>query len=101
MLNDDAIRDALALREYDIVFIALANKSKLPLGTVQKMIDTKSAKAITSVVWKAGLEMRTAMEIQKTIAKIGPREILYPRNGNEFPLSESDMKFQVDFFAGD
>lgn len=101
LLNDDAIRDALALREYDIVFIALANKSKLPLGTVQKMIDTKSAKAITSVVWKAGLEMRTAMEIQKTIAKIGPREILYPRNGNEFPLSESDMKFQVDFFAGD
>jgi uncharacterized protein (DUF2336 family) len=100
-LNDDAVRDALALREYDVVYYALVAKSKLTLPTVKKMIDTQSAKAVTAVVWKAGLEMRTALEIQKTIAKIQPRDMLYPRNGNEFPLSESDMKFQIDFFAGD
>ena len=100
-LNDDAVRDALALREYDVVYYALAAKSKLTIDVIKKMIDTKSAKAVTAVVWKAGMEMRTAMEIQKTIAKIQPRDMLYPRNGDKFPLSKKDMQFQIDFFAGE
>lgn len=100
-LDDDALRDALALREYDVVYNALAKKSGLPLTVVQKMIQTQSAKAVTSLVWKADMEMRTALEIQKTIAKIQPREMIYPRNGDEFPLSNDDMDWQIDFFSED
>ncbi len=97
-LDDDAIRDALALREYDFVYHALSLKSELPLNVVKKMIETQSAKASTAVVWKANLSMRTALEIQKTIAKIQPRELMYPKNGDEFPIADSDLKWQIDFF---
>lgn len=100
-LNDEAVCDALALREYDVVYGALSAKSGLPHNVVKKMINTQSAKAVTSLVWKAGMEMKTALEIQKTMAKIQPRELIYPRNGNEYPLSDKDMAWQVDFFAGD
>ncbi len=97
-LDDDSIRDALALREYDFVYHALSLKSDLPLNVVKKMIETQSPKASTAVVWKANLSMRTALEIQKTIAKIQPRELIYPKNGDEFPIADSDLKWQIDFF---
>ena len=98
-LNDDAIKDALALREYDFVFSALSHQSKLPISIVRKMIETGSAKAVTSIVWRAGMKMRTSLDIQKTIAKIQPRELLYPKNGDEFPLPDADMQWQIDFFS--
>jgi uncharacterized protein (DUF2336 family) len=100
-LNDDSVRDALALREYDVVYLALAKKSGLPAAIVKKMIQTQSAKAVTSLVWKADMDMRTALEIQKTMAKIQPRELIYPRHGDEFPLSKSDMEWQIGFFSED
>lgn len=98
-LNDDAVKDALALRENDFVYAALSHLSQLSQDVIQKMIDTGSAKATVSAVWKAGLKMRTALEVQKTLAKIQPRELIYPKNGDEYPLSKSDMQWQVDFFS--
>ena len=98
-LNDDAIKDALALREYDFVYDTLAYKSKLHVKIVKKMINTGSPKSVVSIVWKAGFTMRTALEVQKALAQIQPRELIYPKNGNEYPLSEKDMQWQVDFFS--
>ncbi len=98
-LDDDAIKDALALREYEFVYAALSLQSGIKIPIVKKMIDTGSAKAAVSIVWKAGFKMRTALEIQKTIAKIQPRELIYPKNGDQYSLPESDMQWQVDFFS--
>jgi uncharacterized protein (DUF2336 family) len=98
-LNDDAVKDALALREHDFVYAALAHLSKQSPAVIQKMVGTGSAKAVVSIIWKAGLTMRTALEVQKTIAKIQPREMIYPKNGDEYPLPKSDMEWQVDFFS--
>ena len=98
-MDDDAVRDALALREYEFFYLAIAHLSEIPVQIVKKMIQTGSAKAATAVTWKAGLSMRTALEIQKTLAKIPPRELLYPKNGEDYPLPEKDLKWQVDFFS--
>lgn len=97
-INDEAICDALALREYEVVYLALSKASGLSVPVVRKMIDTSSPKAVTALVWKSELEMRTALEIQKTMAKIHPRDIIYPRNGNQYPLNDVDMKWQINFF---
>jgi uncharacterized protein (DUF2336 family) len=97
-MNDTAICDALALREYEVVYLALSQASELSLPVTRKMIDTSSPKAVTALAWKAGFEMRTALEIQKTMAKIHPRDLIYPRNGNQFPLKDVDMKWQINFF---
>jgi len=98
-LNDDSIKDALALREYDFVYAALSHKSGLTEDIVKKMINTGSAKAVTAIVWASKMKMRTSLEIQKTLAKIPPRELMYPKNGDEYPMSDSDLKWQVDFFS--
>lgn len=98
-LDDDAVGDALALREYDFVIYALSLKTGLDEAMVKHILDTKSAKALTALVWKAGLGMRLALEMQKQMLKLSPRDLLYPRAGSDFPLSEEDMQWQIEFFT--
>lgn len=98
-LDSDAVGDALALREFDFVIYSLSLKTGLTEDMVKHILDTKSAKATTALVWKAGLCMRLALEIQKQILKLAPRDLLYPRAGSDFPLSEADMEWQIEFFT--
>lgn len=97
-LDSDAVGDALALREYDFVTTALSLLAEIPEQTVQRIFETKSPKAIVSVVWKAGLNMRLALEIQKQMAKVPFGELIYPKNGEDYPMTKSDMQWQIEFF---
>jgi len=97
-LNEDIMSDALALREYEFIQMALAIKSKLPLPTVKRMVETRSAKAVTALSWRSGLSMRYALDLQKELAKIPHAELIYPRNGVDYPLSTEEMDFQIGFF---
>jgi hypothetical protein len=97
-LDDNAIRDALALREYDFIYHSFARKSGLSVDVIKKMLSIGSAKAAISATWAAGYKMRTALDIQKTISKIQPKEILYPKGGDDYPMTEKEMRWQIDFF---
>lgn len=97
-LDEAVMQDALALREYDFIQMGLALKSQLPLETIKRMIETRSAKAVTALAWRAGMPMRYALELQRELAKVPHTEILYPRNGEDFPLSPEEMDWQIGFF---
>ena len=43
--------------------------------------------------------MRAAINLQRKIAKIRPNSLLRARGGNEFPLTEDDMEWQVEFYG--
>lgn len=100
MLDDEVIADALALREHDFILLALSLKSGLKLDIARRMVETKAPKAITALAWKAGLAMRTAFALQRDMARVPHNELLYPRGGTDFPMTEMDMQWQLDFFAG-
>lgn len=97
-LDEDVMSDALALREYDFIQMGLSLKSKLPLETVRRMIDTRSGKAVTALVWRAGLSMRYALDLQRELAKVPHADLVYPRNGVDYPLSPQEMDWQIGFF---
>ncbi len=97
-LDDAVMADALALREYDFITMALALKTALPHDTVKRMIETRSAKAVTALVWRSGLPMRYALDLQRELAKVPHTELLYPRNGEDFPLTTEEMEWQIGFF---
>jgi uncharacterized protein (DUF2336 family) len=90
-LNEETVSHAISLRDESFVFEALALMSDIDRGRVEKMIRVRNAKVVTSLAWKAGLSMRTAMELQKTTARIAPPEILNARFGTEFPLTSKEM----------
>lgn len=97
-LTEDVMADALALREYDFIQMGLSLKSKLPIDTVKRMIETRSGKAVTALVWRAGYSMRYALELQRELAKVPHTDLVYPRNGIDFPLTPQEMDWQIGFF---
>lgn len=90
--------DALALREHEFVRGGLAFLAQIPRPVVDRILNTKAPKPVTALVWKAGLPMRFAFDLQKELVKVPHSELLYPRNGTDFPLSEDDMRWQLNFF---
>lgn len=98
-LDDEAVSGAVDLGQIEFVVHALSLRGQVSLDSVRKLLNSGSAKAITALSWKAGLSMRTAMRLQSKAGKVPPNKMLYARNGTDFPLSEEDMKWQLDAFA--
>ena len=69
-----------------------------PRATIDKIMSTRSAKAITALTWKAGLAMRIAFKIQTMLLKLHADELLVARAGVAFPLSEEEMRWHLSYF---
>lgn len=97
-LNEQAIADAIALRDKDFVIAAIAHKIRAPVPDIAKIFDLKTAKPLVAICWKANLSMRLALQLQQEIVGVPPKEMLYPRNGTDFPMTIDEMRWQIDFF---
>lgn len=98
--GEEAIAAAIARGDLRGVADALARDSGLPGEQVERMLQSRSAKGVTALAWKAGLPMRLAVQLQLRLAGISPRAALNPREGVHYPLSEEEMSWQIEFFAG-
>ena len=98
-LSEEAITDALTDGDRAFVLSALAELVGVPLATIDRVMATHNARAVTSVVWRAGLSMRLARQVQMRIAQVAPKDVLNPRNITQYPLSDRDMRWQLEFFG--
>ncbi|MGH1398645.1 MAG: DUF2336 domain-containing protein [Alphaproteobacteria bacterium] len=98
-LHEEYVSDALAMRDYDLVVAMIAVMASTSAMNAQKIIDMRAPKPIVALAWRAGLSMRLALELQKTIGKVQPKEMLYPKGGTDYPLSEEELVWQVDFLG--
>ncbi len=98
-LNEDTISDAIGMRERDFVIAAVAHLAKAPRGEVDKVFKMKAPKPVVAVAWKAGLSMRLALHLQKEIAHVAPKELIYPKNGTDYPLTKDELEWQLDFLG--
>ena len=98
-LNEKVLARSVKNGEKLFVTHALAALAGIDAAVAKRIIATGRGKPVTSLVWKAGFSMRSAMEIQKKIAKVPHREFLNARNGIDYPLSQRDMEWQISFFA--
>lgn len=98
-LDDAAISDALAWQDTEFVVQALGIMAQIPPPLVEKIVATRTAKPVVSLAWKAGLPMRLAVELQKQLAHVQPRDLIYAKDGVEYPLLPEDMVWQLEFFG--
>jgi uncharacterized protein (DUF2336 family) len=98
-LDDEAITDAIGMRDTEFIYCALAVLANTNYKMAEKICDMKAPKPIIALVWKAGLSMRTALSIQKDFVQVPPKELIYPRGGTDFPLSKKDLNWQLDFLG--
>jgi uncharacterized protein (DUF2336 family) len=97
-LSEAVITDALGKGDRSFVIAALAQLGQITADMVSKAVSMSSPKGITAMAWKAGLGMRTAVQLQLRLARVPPTKLLQARDGIDYPLSEDEMRWQIDFF---
>ena len=99
-LDEEAVLRAVNTGERLFVIAALAVRSKINQRTIEHLFTLRSAKGVVALVWHCGFTMRLASQLQMRVAGIPPQQVLRARNGVEFPITETDMKWQIDFIEG-
>lgn len=90
-LDEIVIGDALSWEDGAFVRAALALRATVPITSVEEILSSGSARAVTALAWKAGLSMRGAMQIQARAADIPARAMLNARQGTGYPLTPAEM----------
>ncbi len=98
-LDDDVVASALDHGNNEFVTVALALRAGMTLPTVQRILSAKGAEVVTAMVWKTGMSMRFAMDVQKFLANVPIPEVLNARGGVDYPLSEDKMTMLLDVFG--
>ena len=78
-LNEDTVADAVDEGQRAFARAALIVMSELKPAVVDKILSARSAKGMTALAWKAGLSMRTAVQLQTRLGGVNPRQALQPR----------------------
>jgi uncharacterized protein (DUF2336 family) len=99
--NAAFIEGAAELGRRDTLICALAELTDAPVETVRKILLADTAKPITALVWRAGLQMRTSFTIQRFAMKLPAGELLPARSGVGFPLEPEEMQWHLGLFGID
>ena len=97
-LDHQVLTRALNGGDRDLVRHGLALRADLPLSLIDHILAAHSAKGVTALAWKAGCAMRFASQLQLRLGGIAPNQVLNPRGGTDYPLSDEEMDWQLDFF---
>ena len=100
-VGEEAMSAAIANGKQEAVAAALARDAQLPAATVSSILASKSSKAVTALAWRAKLSMRQALQLQLRIAHIPPTSALNPRGGTDYPLTPSEMEWQLGLFGAE
>ena len=98
-LNEEAVTASLASGDRALVSAMLAELAETAVANVDRVLSSHSARGVTALAWKAGLSMKLARQLQLRLAQISPKQVLNPLNGTGYPLSEADMRWQLEFFG--
>ncbi len=98
-LDEDMVAAALTQSDRGFVLAALSLRGNVPMEAVDKIIGGQSARGVTALCWRAKLSMRLCRQIQLRIANIPPTAVLNARDGTHYPMSDSEMVWQLEFFG--
>jgi Uncharacterised protein conserved in bacteria (DUF2336) len=100
-LTEQTIADALALRNSVFVKTALAVMIGTSPDEIDKAFSIKKPRVVCAICWKAGLSMRLALRLQQEMAQVPYKELIYPKDGTDYPLQPKDMNWQLEFLGID
>jgi len=98
-LTEKLLEGSLVEGDRAFVMAGLAELSQIPLPIVDRIVGTHAPRAVTALVWRAGLSMRFARQVQLRLAQIPPKTALNARDGVHYPMSEDEMRWQLEFFG--
>ncbi len=100
-LDDRFLITAAQDGQREILVHALGRLAGAPLDVVHKIFDSRLAKPLTALVWRAGLSMRVAFKIQSLVLRLPAPDLLPAREGVGFPLTDDEMRWHLSYFGLD
>jgi len=94
-LDNDCVQDAIERLDRNFVIQSLAQAGRMPVSVVLRALETRNGRLITAVVWRGKFSMRTAVMVQRDIAKVPPKMMLNARNGTDYPASKNELEEQL------
>jgi uncharacterized protein (DUF2336 family) len=98
-LDDKAIIDALRRNATVQATAMMAVKAGVPTPVIDRAFGLRSAKAVVSLAWKAGLTMGTAVALQAALAGLSPEAAIKQAPDGGFPLTPDEMRSQLGFLG--
>jgi uncharacterized protein (DUF2336 family) len=98
-LDDFAVERAAESGKREFVIAALALLARAPVETVRRIIQSGTAKPAVALVWRAKLSMRVAFKVQTLTMRLKGGELLPARDGVDFPLTEDEMLWHLNYFG--
>ncbi|MDA7569358.1 DUF2336 domain-containing protein [Emcibacteraceae bacterium] len=98
VIDDEFIQNAIKNKQRELVIQALILMSKLPDQSVRTMITKKKGNLVVALAWKAGLSMRTALQMQSDLAHVPPTEFINAKNGVDYPFSNQQLEYDIALF---
>ena len=98
-LDDSAVEKAAESGKREFVIAALALLAHTTVETARRIIQTGTAKPVVALVWHAKLSMRVAFKVQTLVMRLKGGEILPARAGVDFPLTEDEMLWHLNYFG--
>lgn len=99
-LTEATLLGALQQGEARLAMALLAIAAAMPVAAVERAVVLRNAKALVSLVWKAGFSMTAATRLQGALARLGPAEVLAPGPRAGFPLAVAEMHWQLEMLRG-
>lgn len=97
-LDPQYVMAALEGGERDLAIAALSLLAEVPKGATKDIIHSDDPKAVTALAWKAGIPMREAIQLQLKLAKIHYSNLLYAREGTDYPMRKKEMRDILSYY---
>ncbi|HSM96497.1 MAG TPA: DUF2336 domain-containing protein [Rhizomicrobium sp.] len=98
-LDDHAVEKAAEAGKREFVIAALALLARTTVETARRVIQSGTAKPAVALVWRARLSMRVAFKVQTLVMRLKGGELLPARAGVDFPLTEDEMLWHLNYFG--
>ena len=98
-LDEHYVEEAVEAGRRDVVIEALAVLTQAERPVIEKILFSRSAKALTALAWRAGLSMRISFKMQTMLLKLHADELLPARSGVAFPMTEDEMRWHLSYFG--
>lgn len=97
MLTDQVIGRALQAGDQSFVFGSLIVLGDVETDVARRIFMEKSAKGILALCWRAGLPVKTAVQIEQRMGRLAPSDMIRVE-GDDYPLSGDQLAWQIEFF---
>jgi hypothetical protein len=95
MLTDEFIVECVDNRRKTMAIHSLALLADLEKVKVERAFTSKDGKLITAIIWKAGLKMRTSLDLQNRMVMVSRAKMVMAKDGLYFPFKDEEMENEL------